>query len=85
MSLARISTSAAVGAFEAAENILQLRSRLASIFNIPHGKERVLARLGKVGGIRYASGAYFACGLIEGRFEQPLGSSKNLSEKKDRL
>jgi hypothetical protein len=29
----------------------------------PYGKERVLARLGKEGGIRYTSGIDFACGL----------------------
>ena len=38
----------------------------------PHGKERVLARLGWAGADGYASGACVACGLVVRHFEHPL-------------
>jgi hypothetical protein len=55
-----------------AEKIPQPRSRLATILNVPHGKERVLARLGWEGEIGYASGCASPAALLDGFFEHPV-------------
>ena len=39
----------------------ELRSRFDEILNVPHGKERVLARLGRVGRVGERG---YACGLV---------------------
>ena len=43
----------------------ELRSRFDEILNVPHGKERVLARLGRVGERGYACGLVLLAASLE--------------------